>query len=108
MDNLVSTIYDTSAATHRMLNAATKKFPTFPSDALHAIAIVNEEVGELNKEILQHVYEPHKGTTLESIDEELIQSIAMLYRFRHALINGYLQFTPGPQHTQNITRPLEA
>src|SRR5262245_39329369 len=44
---------------------AVAKFPTWPTDPLHALAVLGEEFGELTKEMLQLTYEPHKT----SIDE---------------------------------------
>jgi len=63
----------------RELHAAMNKFPTWPTDRIHAMAVVQEEIGELQKDILQATYEPNK-TTAEAIDKEAIQSIAMLVR----------------------------
>ena len=42
------------------LGKALRKFPTWPTDPLHALAVLGEEYGELNKAMLQLVYEPHK------------------------------------------------
>jgi NTP pyrophosphatase (non-canonical NTP hydrolase) len=41
---------------------ATVKFPTWPTDPLHALAVLGEEYGELTKAMLQLTYEPHKTT----------------------------------------------
>ncbi len=62
------------------LRSAEKKYPGFPSDPLHALAIVGEEFGELNKAVLQMVYEPHK-TSVEDVRTEAIQTAAMSLRF---------------------------
>lgn len=78
---------------------ATKKFPTWPTRALDAIAVLNEEVGELNKDILQMTYEPHK-TSKENIREEAIQSAAMAIRFLMSL--DQYDYTPGEQHKQDL------
>lgn len=70
-----------AAVIHEMARA-TKKFPQWPSDPLHAMAIVNEEIGELNKALLQQVYEAHKNKNgAADVYDEAIQSIAMLMRF---------------------------
>lgn len=37
------------------------KFPVWPTDPLHAVAILAEEVGELTKAIVEHTYETHKA-----------------------------------------------
>lgn len=59
---------------------AIRKFPTWPSDPLHAAAVVNEEVGEWNKACLQEVYETHKNNPGDTYKEAL-QACAMLMRW---------------------------
>lgn len=76
---------------------ATAKFPTWPTDPLHALGVLHEEVGELSKEVLQLVYEPHK-TSPAKVREEAIQAAAMALRFAMSL-DAYA-YTPGPQHEQ--------
>jgi NTP pyrophosphatase (non-canonical NTP hydrolase) len=49
------------------LARAVAKFPTWPTDPLHALAVLGEEFGELTKAMLQHTYEPHKGVTAQDI-----------------------------------------
>ncbi len=63
---------------------ATKKFPLWPTDPLHAIAILNEEVGELNQAILQSIYEPEKSDKYD-VRDEAIQAGAMIIRFLMSL-----------------------
>lgn len=58
---------------------ATRKFPTWPTDPLHALAVLGEEYGELNKAMLQLTYEPHK-TSAADVREEAIQTAAMALR----------------------------
>ena len=58
---------------------ASKKFPSWPTDPLHALAVLGEEFGELTKEALQLTYEPHK-TTKENFRKEAIQCAAMAFR----------------------------
>lgn len=60
---------------------AIQKFPRWPKDPLHALAIVGEEYGELTKAVLQYTYEPHKKVSKEDIREEAIQTAAMIIRF---------------------------
>lgn len=79
------------------LQRATIKFPTWPTDPLHALGVVHEEVGELSKEVLQLVYEPHK-TSPAKVREEAIQAAAMALRFAMSL--DTYQYTPGAQHEQ--------
>jgi hypothetical protein len=59
---------------------AEKLFPKWPANIIHAYQIVNEEIGETNKAILQTVYEPEKSS-INDVKVEVIQSIAMLFRF---------------------------
>lgn len=76
---------------------ATAKFPTWPTDPLHAFAVLGEEHGELNKAILQAIYEPHKSTPAD-VREEGIQCAAMAIRFLMSL--PIYDFAPGIQHRQ--------
>lgn len=62
------------------LRRAMAKFPTWPTDPLHALGVLGEEVGELNKEVLQLTYEPHK-TTGGAMETEAVQAAAMALRF---------------------------
>ena len=63
---------------------ATAKFPTWPTDALHAVGVVAEEMGELQKEVMQLTYEPHKSTP-ETVRKEAVQLAAMSIRFLMSL-----------------------
>ena len=60
------------------LKRAEHKFPGFPTDSIHAAAVLAEEVGELQQACLQWVYE---GGSFERITEEAVQSAAMALRF---------------------------
>lgn len=60
------------------LDRAEKKFPTWPTDPVHAGAIVAEEAGELTRATLIHVYEQDN---LHNMLEEAIQTGAMAIRF---------------------------
>ena len=77
---------------------ATMKFPTWPTDPLHALAVLGEEFGELTKAMLQHTYEPHKGVTQQNIREEAIQTAAMALRLAMSL--GNYRYAPCHQHSQ--------
>jgi NTP pyrophosphatase (non-canonical NTP hydrolase) len=79
------------------LDRALEKFPLWPTDPLHALAVVVEEVGELQKEVLQSVYEPHKSTW-ESVRKEAVQVAAMALRFL-ASLDAYT-YQPGLRHEQ--------
>jgi hypothetical protein len=76
---------------------AMAKFPMWPSDPLHALAIVQEELGELTKEIVQLTYEAHKSSR-EAVRVEAIQTAAMALRFLMSL-EAY-EFQRGAQHSQ--------
>jgi hypothetical protein len=76
---------------------AIRKFPTWPTDPLHAVGVLGEEFGELTKEALQLTYEPHK-TTRQAFRKEAIQTAAMALRFV-ASLDRY-EFSPGHQHEQ--------
>lgn len=66
------------------LEKARIKFPTRPEqdneDLLAMLAALNEEVGEVNKAIIEYLYEPHKGVTIDNIREEIAQTGGMLLR----------------------------
>lgn len=76
---------------------AIKKFPQWPTDPIHAMAVVNEEVGELNKAVLQQVYEPSKNKPGQ-VYAEALQAAAMLLRFLASYDN--YELVPSPQHTK--------
>jgi hypothetical protein len=81
------------------LNKATTKYPQWPTDPLHAIAVLGEEFGELTKSVLQWTYEPHK-TSMEELRMEAIQTAAMSMRFLLSLEAGDYIFKPCDQHDQ--------
>ncbi len=90
-----------NAAIHDILtefHAATANFPQWPTDPLHALAIVQEEVGEVQKEVLQLTYEPHKSDR-EKVKKEAIQMAAMSLRFLLSL--DVYEYVAGDQHIQN-------
>ncbi len=81
---------------------ATVKFPTWPTDPLHALAVLGEEFGELTKEALQLTYEPHK-TSKDKVRAEAIQTAAMALRFVMSL--DRYEYKPGIQHPQHPVYP---
>jgi hypothetical protein len=84
------------------LTRATVKFPTWPTDPLHAVAVLGEEFGELTKAALQLTYEPHKTSAAE-VRMEAIQTAAMALRFAMSL-DAY-HYQPGDQHKQAQPSP---
>ncbi len=87
----------TCSAVVAEVEKATRKFPTWPTDPLHALGVLGEEFGELTKEVVQMAYEPHK-TSREAIREEAIQTAAMALRFAMSL--DRYEYTPRDQHSQ--------
>lgn len=77
---------------------ATMKFPTWPTDPLHALAVLGEEYGELTKAMLQLTYEPHKSTA-DDVREEAIQTAAMALRLAMSL--DRYEYRRGEQHKQS-------
>lgn len=102
------------------LARATAKFPDWPRDPLHALAVLQEEVGELQKEVLQAVYEPHK-TSVKHIRAEAIQVAAMAQMFIEGLggydyersemfktgANRWIQHEPGDPMPKRITGRID-
>lgn len=76
---------------------ATHKFPTWPTDPLHALAVLGEEFGELTKDMLQLTYEPHK-TSSEKVRTEALQTAAMALRLLMSLER--YEYLPCTQHSQ--------
>lgn len=79
------------------LKRAQDKHPTWPTDPLHAVAILGEELGELTQAVLQATYEPHKSTPAD-VRTEAVQTAAMALRFLVSL--DRYEYAPGPQHEQ--------
>lgn len=85
---------------HELVNA-TQKHPTWPTDPLHALAVLGEEYGELNKAILEWIYEPNKeGVSQDEIRKEAIQTAAMAIRFLISL--DTYKYDRCPQHEQKF------
>jgi len=81
------------------LDMAVRKFPTWPTDPLHALAVLGEEYGELNKAVLQLTYEPCKeGSSVANVRQEAIQTAAMALRFVMSL--DRYQYGECEQHHQ--------
>jgi hypothetical protein len=79
---------------------ATAKFPMWPDDPMHALAVLGEEYGELRKEMLQLTYEPHK-TSSDAVRKEAEHTAAMAIRLLMSL--DTYDYRRSPQHTQNST-----
>jgi NTP pyrophosphatase (non-canonical NTP hydrolase) len=85
------------------LERAMKKHPTWPSEPLHALAVLGEEYGELTQAMLQLCYEPEKSSR-ERVREEAIQTAAMAIRLAMSL--GRYQYYRMEQHSQNVQAHL--
>ena len=81
------------------MKRAMRKFPQWPTDPIHAATVIAEESGELQKSVLEAVYEPHKGSK-SNIRTEAIQTAAMCLRFL-ASFDKYEWFN-NKQHTQAL------
>jgi NTP pyrophosphatase (non-canonical NTP hydrolase) len=86
---------------------AMRKFPQWPTDPIHAVAVIAEECGELQKAILEAVYEPYKGNR-PNIRTEAVQTAAMCVRFLGSL--DKYEWFHSKQHHQNTEHhaPSEA
>ena len=81
------------------LARATAKFSTWPTDPLHALAVLGEEYGELTKAMLQLTYEPNK-THAAAVRDEAIQTAATALRLAMSL--DRYEYRPGEQHSQAV------
>lgn len=81
------------------LERATIKFPTWPTDPLHALVVLGEEYGELTKAMAQLTYEPEKSSA-EEARIEAIQTAAMALRLAMSL--DRYNYKPSQQHDQEI------
>jgi phage-related minor tail protein len=76
---------------------ATRKFPTWSTDPVHASDVIAEELGELKQAILEVIYEPGKSTESD-VRAEAVQTAAMCIRFLKS-IDKY-KYDPSDQHEQ--------
>ncbi|MEI6971636.1 MAG: hypothetical protein WCL44_08980 [bacterium] len=76
---------------------ATKKFPRWPTDPIHAATVIAEECGELQKAVLEAVYEPYKNSR-GNIFTEVVPTAAMCVRFMESL--DKYEWFPALQHEQ--------
>ena len=59
------------------LQKAKRKHHDYPTDMFRQVAIMNEDAGEVTKDVLHFYYE---GGTIEEVRKELIQTAAMCVR----------------------------
>lgn len=81
---------------NRELERATTIHPAWPTDPIHAAAIVQEEAGELVKDALQFTYEPEKDKQISDMASEAVQVAAMAIRFLRGL--PFYESSPSPQN----------
>lgn len=79
------------------IERALAKFPTWPNDPIHAVAVLGEEFGELTRAVLQSIYEPHKVQPGD-VRGEAVQTAAMALRFL-ASLDRY-SYAGSTQHSQ--------
>lgn len=95
----MSSINDAIEQIANEIDRAVEKFPSWPSDPLHALAVVAEEFGELSQATLQTVYEPNKSSVAD-VRTEAIQLAAMAIRFLISLDSNQYGWKEGEQHKQ--------
>lgn len=89
-----------SAEIYAEVERALKKFPKWPTDPIHAAAVVAEESGELVKAALESTYEPWKGSK-ENLRAEAVQTAAMCIRFIRSL--DQYEFYHDKLHVQRVS-----
>ncbi|AYA63849.1 hypothetical protein [Alteromonas sp. RKMC-009] len=96
--------YQAALAANRAHSSAINKFPLWPQNPFQALAIVGEEFGELQKAVLQYSAEPEKGVTLEDIEIEAGQLMAMTLRFFNGLASYRYQNSDGTSELDNAAK----
>ena len=77
---------------------ASDRWPKWPTDPVHALAVLQEEVGELTREVMIAIYEAPKGSA-DAIHDEAVQVAAMALRFI-ASLDRY-KYEPANNHYQS-------
>ena len=80
------------------LDGAIEKFPTWPTDPLHALSVLGEEFGELTRAMMQMTYEPRK-VSRSQVRIEAVQTAAMAIRLIMHL--DRYEYTPSKMHEEN-------
>ena len=91
-----------------MVDRAIGKFPTWPTDPLHAIAILGEEHGELVQAVLQATYSGATPVRLAHVREEAIQTAAMALRFLLGIDTYIYRQSPQVPHQDQDSDPYAA
>jgi NTP pyrophosphatase (non-canonical NTP hydrolase) len=90
-------------AVAKELVKAEAKHPEWPTDPLHAIAIIGEEFGELTQAVLQVTYEPGKSL-ITDVQREAAQTAAMALRFLQSM-DAYVYADDTNTHRQDNALP---
>ncbi len=90
-------------AVAKELAKAEAKHPEWPTDPLHAIAIIGEEFGELTQAVLQVTYEPGKSL-ITDVQREAVQTAAMALRFLQSM-DAYVYADDTNTHRQDNALP---
>lgn len=85
------------------LEKALDKFPTWPVDPLHALAVLSEEYGEVAKAMLELTYEPSK-ITIADARLEVAQMAAMAVRLMASLEEYVYQKSPQYKHGEMVSK----
>lgn len=95
-----STLNNILLLVYAELQRATTKFPYWPTDPIHAAAVVAEESGELSRAVLMNTYEKHKVSGNEP-KEEAVQTIVTAIRFLAGELEGKYSYTEAVQYPQS-------
>lgn len=93
MDNIIQEVKEE-------LSRATEKYPLWPTDPLHALAVLGEEYGELTQAVLNMSYENGRSSHAH-VREEAIQTAAMAIRFAMSL--DQYEYKESDNHKQRHT-----
>ena len=74
-----------------MLNTCRQVHPQYPTDPIHAAAVVTEEAGELAQAVNDWVYDKKLYDPTPFVEQEALQTAASAVRFIVALRNGFLK-----------------
>ena len=84
---------------------ATKKFPFWPNDPIHAAAVIQEEAGELIQATLETVYEYPKSSH-KDVRKEAVEIAAMVIRFLISFDDGKYEYRQSQQHKQKAVEEV--
>ena len=97
LDSLKPSVLTVFTMIQSEVDRAKGKYPKWPTDPVHAAAIVAEEAGELVKACLELSYN-EKKTNIIDVRDEAVQTAAMAIRFLQSL--DHYEFKPSEQHEQ--------